>query len=64
MSSPDVETRLAVLERQVARLMETLKDPESIASLREALDDVEHGRHRPVEEVFEEMRVKNNIPRA
>jgi predicted transcriptional regulator len=35
---------------------------EAIAGIREGIEDVEAGRTQPVDEVFEELRVKHGLP--
>jgi predicted transcriptional regulator len=35
---------------------------EAIAGIREGIEDVEAGRTQPVDEVFEELRVKHALP--
>jgi len=43
------------------RLLELAEYEETVAALKEALEDVESGRVRPVEEAFDEIRKKHGL---
>lgn len=44
------------------KLLELVDRLETIAAIREGLEDMKNGRTRPAEEVFEEIRRKHGIP--
>lgn len=44
------------------KLLELVERLETIAAIREGLEDMKNGRTRPAEEVFEELRQKYGIP--
>ncbi len=44
------------------KLLELVERLETIAAIREGLEDMKNGRTRPAEEVFEEIRRKHGIP--
>jgi prevent-host-death family protein len=44
------------------KLMEMKERAETVEALRKSLESVQNGRTRPVEEVFEELRQKYEVP--
>lgn len=46
------------------KMLELLDRAEAIEGIRRGLEDVKHGRTQPIDEAFEEIRRKHNIPRG
>lgn len=46
------------------KMLELLDRAEAIEGIRRGLEDVNHGRTQPIDEAFEEIRRKHNIPRG
>jgi len=64
MTVADLESRLSVVEAEVAALREALYKERVREGIRVGLEQVERGEVRPAREAFEELRRKHKIPRA
>ena len=57
-----LESRVAILENQVARLQQELERTRVADRIRRGLDQADRGQVRPAREALESLRRKHNIP--
>ena len=61
MDVPDLEARVATLEKEVASLHQKLEEERVAARIRRGLDQADRGQTRPAREVLEDLRRKYNM---
>ena len=64
MTTTKLESRLAVLEADVALLRQRLEQAEAVAGIKRGLDELNRGLGRPAKDVVKELRAKYRLPRA
>jgi predicted transcriptional regulator len=62
MTNPDFESRMALLEAEVAEIREKLDEVEMMAGIERGLDEANRGLGRPAIEVVQELRAKYKLP--
>lgn len=58
MQELETEKRIESLESRMESIeatIETLSDPEVMANIEKSLEDIKHGRTRPIEELMKEV---------
>ncbi len=61
MTTTDVESRLAALEREVATLHKLLEQVRVAARIRRGLDQADRGQALPARQALESLRQKHHI---